>query len=75
MRRAIKTAPFLGADGEVIRGSIAEARYVCLGGLEQWVMIRGENIDNPVLVVLHGGPGLTLKARAEAQASVASASP
>ena len=29
-----------------------------LGGLDQWVMIRGETIANPLLVLLHGGPGL-----------------
>lgn len=34
-----------------------EGRYVTLGGIEQWVTIRGENRDNPVLLVLHGGPG------------------
>ena len=29
-----------------------------LGGLDQWVMIRGENVSNPPLILLHGGPGM-----------------
>jgi len=57
--RSRKTPPFLGLDGKVVPGSIAEASYVRLGGLEQWVMIRSENLTNPVLVVLHGGPGFS----------------
>jgi pimeloyl-ACP methyl ester carboxylesterase len=36
---------------------IDEAKYLRIGGIEQWVTIRGENRDNPVLLVLHGGPG------------------
>jgi pimeloyl-ACP methyl ester carboxylesterase len=38
-------------------GSIAEIAYHRLGGLDQWVMIRGSNVANPLLVLLHGGPG------------------
>jgi len=53
------TEPFRGPDGEVLPNSIAEARYVRLGGMEQWVMIRGENVANPPLIVLHGGPGMS----------------
>jgi pimeloyl-ACP methyl ester carboxylesterase len=36
---------------------IQEARYVRLGGVEQWVTIRGQDRRNPVLLVVHGGPG------------------
>lgn len=37
--------------------AVAESRYVPISGLDQWVSIRGEDNENPVLVVLHGGPG------------------
>jgi len=36
---------------------IDEAAYVKIGGLEQWITIRGEDRKNPVLLLLHGGPG------------------
>jgi pimeloyl-ACP methyl ester carboxylesterase/membrane protease YdiL (CAAX protease family) len=53
------TKPFRGADGNVRPNSVAEATYVRLGGVDQWVMIRGENVANPPLIVLHGGPGMS----------------
>jgi pimeloyl-ACP methyl ester carboxylesterase len=36
---------------------VDEASYIAIGGIEQWVTIRGEDRSNPVLLVLHGGPG------------------
>jgi pimeloyl-ACP methyl ester carboxylesterase len=36
---------------------VDEASYVSIGGIEQWVTIRGEDRGNPVLLFLHGGPG------------------
>lgn len=39
------------------RQGFAEERFVPIGGIEQWISIRGENRHNPVLLVLHGGPG------------------
>ena len=48
-----------GPDGGVVSGSIAEVAYLRLGGLDQWVMIRGESVANPPLILLHGGPGLS----------------
>jgi len=35
---------------------IREEQYISIGGIEQWVTIRGQNRANPVLVILHGGP-------------------
>jgi pimeloyl-ACP methyl ester carboxylesterase len=36
---------------------VDEASYVSIGGIEQWVTIRGQDRRNPVLLFLHGGPG------------------
>ena len=58
MRRD-KTPAFRDSHGELVPGSVAEARWLRLGGLDQWVMIRGENITNPALILLHGGPGMS----------------
>ncbi|KJZ70851.1 hypothetical protein HIM_09765 [Hirsutella minnesotensis 3608] len=38
-------------------GIIREERFLSLGGIDQWVTIRGCDQSNPIIVVLHGGPG------------------
>jgi pimeloyl-ACP methyl ester carboxylesterase len=59
MKHLGKTWPFRGPKGEILPGSIAEINYLQLGGVDQWVMIRGESDSNPPLILLHGGPGFT----------------
>lgn len=39
---------------------IDEKLWVTIGGIEQYVEIRGQDRSNPVLLVLHGGPGTSL---------------
>jgi pimeloyl-ACP methyl ester carboxylesterase len=39
---------------------IEEAEYTRLGGVDQWVQIRGDDRSNPVLLIVHGGPGSSL---------------
>jgi pimeloyl-ACP methyl ester carboxylesterase len=39
---------------------IDEAGFVQIGGIEQWVSLRGDDVANPVIVVAHGGPGSSL---------------
>lgn len=38
-------------------GGMAEEGFVRVGGIDQWIRIRGESAANPVLLVVHGGPG------------------
>lgn len=39
--------------------SIAESKMLDINGTKQFVMIRGENLQNPVLLHIHGGPGVS----------------
>jgi len=39
---------------------IVEESFVKIGGVEQWVQIRGQDRDNPVPLILSGGPGNSL---------------
>lgn len=41
------------------KNGINEEMFIKAGGIDQWVQIRGENRDNPVLLILHGGPGFS----------------
>lgn len=50
--------PFLDDSGNVLDGSISEKIQVEIGGVSQGMFIRGKNINNPVLLFLHGGPGM-----------------
>jgi len=36
---------------------IQEGMFVPIGGIQQWIQIRGEDRNNPILLFVHGGPG------------------
>lgn len=44
------------SQGSARRG-IAQTAFVPIGGLDQWISIKGDDRGNPVLLVVHGGPG------------------
>jgi len=52
-----RVAPVTDAAGHVVPGSVATVARVRLGGVDQWVSIRGRSATNPVLLHLAGGPG------------------
>ncbi len=45
--------------------AIHEQGFVSIGGIEQWITIKGANSDNPVVLFLHGGPGNAMSAYAD----------
>jgi proline iminopeptidase len=38
--------------------ALCQQRFVAIGGIRQWISIAGENPANPVLLMVHGGPGI-----------------
>jgi pimeloyl-ACP methyl ester carboxylesterase len=50
--------PFLDAGGHPLAGSISEKISVPINGVDQGMVIRGEDASNPVLLSVHGGPGM-----------------
>jgi pimeloyl-ACP methyl ester carboxylesterase len=55
----VSTPPIVDAQGKVVPSSIASLEKVKIGGVDQWVLIRGKSVNNPVLLFLSGGPGGT----------------
>src|SRR4030095_1741913 len=62
----IVTCPWLSGGVQTSATSLAadidatpiqEMRFVTLGAIQQWITIRGENRANPLLLIVHGGPG------------------
>jgi proline iminopeptidase len=54
-------APILSDVRRIVTPQAVErAEMVRIGGIDQWVTIRGRDRRNPILLVLHGGPGYVL---------------
>lgn len=53
-----RTPPFLDASGAVVVDSVASMERPRLGGVAQSVVIRGRSTRAPILIWLHGGPGM-----------------
>ncbi|QYU66804.1 alpha/beta fold hydrolase [Leptolyngbya sp. 15MV] len=51
------TPPFRGPDGRPLDGSVAEMADLPLNGARQRIWLRGASTRNPLLVLVHGGPG------------------
>ncbi|MDD3363645.1 MAG: alpha/beta hydrolase [Syntrophomonas sp.] len=53
-----KPKPFQGENGKVLASSISEKIHISINGVEQGMFIKSKNNANPVLLFIHGGPGM-----------------
>jgi pimeloyl-ACP methyl ester carboxylesterase len=51
-----KTEQYLDKFGKPIEVSISEKIFIKIGGVKQGMFIKSKNINNPVLLYVHGGP-------------------
>ena len=51
-----KTEQYTDKSGKVIAGCISEKTFINIGGVNQGMFIRSKNINNPILLYVHGGP-------------------
>ena len=50
-----KPIPFVDENGSPLAGSISEKVFVNINGVEQGMFIMSKDVNNPVLLYLHGG--------------------
>lgn len=53
-----RPAPLVDAAGRPIKGSLSEKVFVEINGIRQGMFVQSANLSNPVLLFLHGGPGM-----------------
>ena len=52
-----KTPKIKDINGKIKPNSVASLEKVQIGGIDQWIIIRGHDKENPLVLFLHGGPG------------------
>lgn len=53
-----KPESFVDENGKLLVGSISEKVFVDINGVKQGMFIKSKDINNPVLLFVHGGPGM-----------------
>lgn len=51
-----KIEQYLDNNGKLLKESISEKTFIKIGGVKQGMFIKSRNINNPVLLYVHGGP-------------------
>jgi pimeloyl-ACP methyl ester carboxylesterase len=54
-----KLKPFNNKEDQVLSGSISEKIFINIGGVKQGMFLQGKDINNPVLLFVHGGPAFS----------------
>jgi pimeloyl-ACP methyl ester carboxylesterase len=50
-----KPKQFIDDNGKPLKNSISEKIFLEINGAEQGMFLKGENLDNPIILYLHGG--------------------
>ena len=53
-----KPIPFVDENGDPLAGSLSEKIHVNINGVEEGMFIKSKDVNNPVLLFIHGGPGM-----------------
>lgn len=53
-----KIKQFKDENGKIIKNSIAEKSFVKINGVKMGMIIKSKDTSNPVLLFVHGGPGM-----------------
>lgn len=53
-----KMVPFSDVNGQVLPGSLSEKSWVPINGVEMGMIIKTRDQTRPVLLFIHGGPGM-----------------
>ena len=53
-----KPEPYLDGNGKPLEGSLSEKIQVVINGIKQGMFIKSKNVNHPVLLFVHGGPGM-----------------
>lgn len=53
-----KMIPYTDANGQALPGSLSEKSWVTINGVEMGMIIKSRDQTRPVLLFVHGGPGM-----------------
>jgi proline iminopeptidase len=59
LARSVARARVASALAHTSPDAVGESGFVTIGGVPQWIQIRGARRTNPIILVLHGGPGMS----------------